>query len=237
MAIARSTPAQKPRGLARRTSMFSAGNCATTRAPILRFPFRLSRFTLPEQAVPDQQPRTDGDRGIGDVEGGPVIPVRVEQDEVDDVAEGDAIPKVAERTAEDQREAGSEKTLLRVAAQEVHDQGRGGERDRDENAALPAAGAGQEAERGASVKDEHEVEERQDVDARPRLQAGLDDHLRRLVERRNDDRKQQPWRELSNAGRRGAAHANRRVSPAPSRFDTQRPQSTGCAACAPTSAR
>src|SRR5215831_13579696 len=101
MPIARSTPAQKPRGLARRTST----------AVILP----AASAALTEQPVPDQQRRADGDRRIGGVEGREVIPARVQQHEVHHVAEDDPVPQVAERTAEDEREAGAEEAFIGMA--------------------------------------------------------------------------------------------------------------------------
>src|SRR5262245_4678778 len=100
MLIARSTPAQKPRGLASRTSM----------GAILGFLRGAGRA----QAVEDQQPRAHGDGRIGDVER-PEMPAEgMEVEEIDDVAENDPVPEVAERAPEDQREAGREQALSGV---------------------------------------------------------------------------------------------------------------------------
>ena len=229
MPMARSTPAQKPRGLARRTSMGrSTGKRArfypaASPLPAARFPRRPSRIS---------SAGADRDRGVGDVERRKVPAAGVQQHEVDDVSELDAVPEVPDRAAEDEREPGAEQPLPRVAQQEPSDQRDRGDRDHDEEGSLPAARAGEEAERGAGVEDEHEVGERDDRNPLTRRERRLDERLRRLVGGDDDGRDREPRRELPQPGQ-----ANRRVSPAPVRFETQRPQSDGCAASAPTSAR
>src|SRR5262245_20729443 len=108
MPIARSTPAQKPRGLARRTSMDR--RCGST-GVILPFPLPPSFPPPPEQSVQDQGRGAEGDRGVGEVELREVPAACVQQDEVDDVPERDAVPEVADRAAENEREAGAEEPL------------------------------------------------------------------------------------------------------------------------------
>src|SRR5258706_10306384 len=106
MLMARSTPAQKPRGLASRTSMPS----------ILGF----LRGAGGAQPVENQQSRSDRDRRVGQVEG-PEMPAEdVEVEKIHDMAESDPVPEVAERPAQYQREARGEKAFARMS-DEHHD--------------------------------------------------------------------------------------------------------------------
>src|SRR3546814_18767252 len=75
ISIARSTPAQKPRGLARMTSM---------RRILLRRAAGLGLAA--EQAIQRDSDRAADDRGVGDVERRPVPVLPVPLDEVDHVA-------------------------------------------------------------------------------------------------------------------------------------------------------
>src|SRR5258708_16399770 len=110
MLIARSTPAQKPRGLASRTSM----------RPILW----LLRGAGRTQPVEDQQSRAYGDRRIGEIES-PEMPAEgVKIEKIHHVAEGDPIPEIAERTAEYQGKSRREKALARMPGEEEHARGR-----------------------------------------------------------------------------------------------------------------
>src|SRR6516162_9660422 len=87
--MARSTPAQKPRGLARRMSM------AFGIPP-----------TLPE-GIDDQQGRADRDRAVGDVERRIVPVAPMKKQEVDYVTERDSIHQVTDCAAENEREPGA----------------------------------------------------------------------------------------------------------------------------------
>src|SRR6188472_1572516 len=97
MAIARSTPAQNPRGLASRISINGPASGATGGSPIAK-------------AVDDQRRRADRDGAVGDVERRKIPATVMDEQEVDDVAQRPAIVQVAERAADDQREAGTEET-------------------------------------------------------------------------------------------------------------------------------
>src|SRR5436190_8324670 len=94
MAIARSTPAQKPRGLASRISISDVPSRALGGSPLAK-------------AVDDQHSGANRDGAVGDVEGGKIPAPVMDEQEVDDVAQHQAIVQVAERTADDQREAGT----------------------------------------------------------------------------------------------------------------------------------
>src|SRR5690348_294437 len=98
MAIARSTPAQKPRGFASRISISVA-------------PFHLVFLAdgglvmpLPE-TVDDKRSGAARDRAVGDVEGRVTPAAPVEEQEVDDVAEHQAIVQIAKRAADDERKS------------------------------------------------------------------------------------------------------------------------------------
>src|SRR3954468_2115129 len=108
ISIARSTPAQKPRGLASRTSM--AAGIFSRRGPPRRPPAAL----ITHQAIQDKQHRPDRDRGIRDVERWPVPGERMKVEEVDDVAEAQPVDRLAERSAEDRRERAAEQRLAGV---------------------------------------------------------------------------------------------------------------------------
>src|SRR5688572_25986731 len=60
------------------------------------------------QAIPDQEYRTAGDRGIRHIERRPVIAVSVKVQEVHHRAQRDAIDHVADRAAQHQCERGAE---------------------------------------------------------------------------------------------------------------------------------
>src|SRR6267142_7146746 len=145
MLMARSTPAQKPRGLASKTSM----------PPILG----LLRGTGRAQRVQNQQSRADGDRRVGEVESPKVPAESVEIQKIDDVAESDAVPEIAERSAQYQREAGGEQALARMSDEHGHDHRGGEHRDDDEQHSLPASGVREKAECRAAIVREHQIEE------------------------------------------------------------------------------
>src|SRR5258706_11984457 len=126
MAIARSTPAQKPRGLASRTSMI-----------ITLVDGRRSVAAAPE-AVEDQQCGADRDRAVGNIESRIVPTLPMEKQEIDHAAERQAIPEIAQRTTEDEREPGAIPGVA-AFAQQPDDKGRGGDRDCGEQIPRPIA--------------------------------------------------------------------------------------------------
>src|SRR5712691_2652814 len=167
MLIARSTPAQKPRGLASSTSM----------RPILG----LLRGAGRTQSVEDQQCRAHRDRRIGEIEG-PEMPAEgVKVEKIHDVAEGDPIPEIAERSAEYQGKSRREKALARMPDEEEHDGGGRCDGDPDEQRPLPTPRVGEKAERRAAVVREHQIEERRDLAHLAVAQARADRVLARLV--------------------------------------------------------
>src|SRR5512145_2218437 len=93
--MARSTPAQKPRGLASSSSMF-----------------------FPREAIPDQQCRAAGDGGICQVECRKVVGVPMEVEEIHHVSIRDAVNQVADCPAEDECQREAEQLLRLVLAQQ-----------------------------------------------------------------------------------------------------------------------
>src|SRR3990172_9236332 len=108
MPMARSTPAQKPRGLASSTSMsFSS-------VFICAFYCRAAsacRRRARAKAVEDEQCRADRDRTVGEVERRPVVAEGVNIEEVHHVSERNAVPEVPERPAEDERKARAKQSV------------------------------------------------------------------------------------------------------------------------------
>src|SRR3954466_12058647 len=90
--------------------------CAA-KASALSRSFR-SLFTR-QESLEDQQHCADGDRRVGDVERRPVLAESVQVDEIDHVPEAQAVDHVADRAAEDQRQAEAEQRLARVADDEI----------------------------------------------------------------------------------------------------------------------
>src|SRR5260221_6841518 len=149
MPIARSTPAQKPRGLARRTSMILI--------------LGLLRGGGRAQPVEDQQRRAQRNSRIGEIES-PEMPAEgVEVEKIHDVAEGDPVPEIAERSAEYQGKSRGENPLARMPGEEENDGGGRCNRDPDEQRPLPAARVGEKAERRAAVVREHQIAEWRDL--------------------------------------------------------------------------
>src|SRR5712675_1164095 len=178
MPMARSTPAQKPRGLARRTSMI----------PILG----LSRGPGRAQPVEDQQRRANRDRRIGEIES-PEMPAEgMEVEKIHGVTEGNPVPQIAERTAEYQGESRGENPLARMPGKQEHDGGGRCNRDPDEERPLPAARIGEKAERRAAVVREHQIEERRDLAHLAEAQARADRGLARLVRQSEEQRERKP---------------------------------------------
>ena len=121
-----------------------------------------ARGAAGREAVPDEQRHADGDGRVGDVEGGEVVAGGVQLDEVDDVAQRHAVVEVAERAAQHERERrATAGARCRACAASTTMHGRDRDGDDGEEPALPAAGAGEEAERGAGVVHQHQVEEGQ----------------------------------------------------------------------------
>src|SRR6476646_7013343 len=107
MAIARSTPAQKPRGLASRMSISDLSSRATGGSPLAK-------------TVDDQCGGADCDCAVGDVERRKIPAAVMDEQEVDDVTERQAIVQIAERAADDQREAGAKEAGAAAAQQPRH---------------------------------------------------------------------------------------------------------------------
>ena len=152
---------------------------------------------------PEEEGDGDDDGGVGDVEGGPVVLAEVEIEEVDDVAETDAVRDVAEDAGEDQRGGETGEFVGRLAEeQDKHDDGHdGSENDVEVEPSF------HQAEGGAGVGDVDEVEETGDdgdfvvegdeFEGRPLGQLVED------VERDGNQEKKAAWGHGGNDRRRG----------------------------------
>ena len=118
---------------------------------------RLVRAALPE-TVDDQQCRADGDRAVRDIECRPRPAAIMEQQKVDDLADGDAIPEIAQGASQDQRETGAQHATA-AALQHVDEEHTRGDGNGREEPALPARCAGQETERRARIVGENQADE------------------------------------------------------------------------------
>src|SRR5687768_9972146 len=118
-----------------------------------------SSLFMVDEALEDQDHRADADRRIGDVERRPVPAQRMEVEKIDDVAEAQAVDQVAQRAAEDQRQAEAQQATPRVAHDEHADDHRRGEGEGGEQRRLPARPLREQAEGRALVEHQHQVEE------------------------------------------------------------------------------
>src|SRR5687767_951017 len=162
MSIARSTPAQKPRGFERRICM-RVLYASTRMSAALDFTFRPAFAALTER-VDQQAARADRYRRVGNVERREVPIAPMEVDEIDDIRMPDAVDHVPERSAEHERETDRENQLLRGAnlAQPQHEHDADDDREPDEKPALPAARVVQHAERGTAILQIDDIEKRQE---------------------------------------------------------------------------
>lgn len=74
------------------------------------FPFRAAAF---EEGLQEHEADAHGDRRVGDVEGGPVVAAPVDVEEVDHVAEAQAVDDVTDGAGEDQGEGEAQEPLVR----------------------------------------------------------------------------------------------------------------------------
>src|SRR5207247_5315219 len=110
-----------------------------------------------------RRPRPYGERRSGEIES-PEMPAEgVKVEKIYHVAESDPIPEIAERPSEHQGKSRREKALARMPGEEKHDGDGRSDGYPDEQRPLPAARVGEEAESGAAVVREHQVEERRDL--------------------------------------------------------------------------
>src|SRR5690242_20368085 len=164
MAMARSTPAQKPRGLARRMSMGGPGGGRDTVGahPVRDAPGRLYQeasrtgcapttegglshaLTLAgPQAEHDQHYRADTDAAVGQVEHGVAPLPPVDLDEVGDGGGMQSVDQVADRAADDQRQRRRRTPVAPRGARQPHRQhGTDHQRQYHEEPALPASAMG-----------------------------------------------------------------------------------------------
>ena len=107
----------------------------------------------------------------------------MEQQEVDDLADDDAVPQVAERTAQDQGESGAQHAAA-PALQHPRQEHAGDDGDQCEQPARPIGRTGQEAEGHARIVGEYEAHEGGD---RQRFTGGEGRHDEHFGEPVGDD--------------------------------------------------
>ena len=122
-----------------------------------------------EEDVDDDEGGSDGDGGVSDVEGGPVIAAEPDLEEVGDGAVDDAIGNVAGGAAEEQRQAGGGQRAAAVTGDEEPgqrgDDGRGA--DDQQDAHRGGGRIGEDAEGDAWIAAVHQVDEVGDQLAMP----------------------------------------------------------------------
>src|SRR5260221_14407172 len=111
----------------------------------------------------------------------------MEIEKIHDVAEGDTVPEIAERSAEYQGKSRGENPLARMPDEEEHDGGGRSNRGPDEKHPLPTARVRKKAESPAAVVREHQIEEPRDLahfaQAQARADRGLSPPARQGRER------------------------------------------------------
>ena len=154
----------------------------------LRRPLLMAAFA---ERIEQQTARADGNRSVGDVEGGEVPAAPVKIDEVDDEAVDHAVEHVAQCAAEHERQTDRKDRLIRAdPPQPDHQREADRERKQDEEPALPARRLRKNAEGGAGVFEIHDVEYRQQLDRVLHLHGADDQRLGRLIN--HDDEERQP---------------------------------------------
>src|ERR1700733_13825617 len=217
ISIARSTPAQNPRGLANRIC--------------IRF---LPSF---KQGIQQKTGRAHRNGGIGHVECRKIRSIPMKVNEVYDMPQADTVNEIAERPAEHEREpAGQQSMRAALQSQQPHNDANAHDNGKsDEQPALPAGCGSQKAERSAHIVHPRNVEDRQYADVLEFTEVLRDIALADLIRQNYADREEQPPHRPAALQRRN--HAKRRSSPGPSTLITQREQISGCLGSLPTSAR
>src|SRR5690625_7491807 len=105
--------------------------------------------------------RRSSDLAVGHIEGGEIVPLPVQADEVDDLAEAQTIPEVAQGAAQQQGQATAQQPLAGAQSpQPGNQQQADAQRHRRQQPALPAPGIGEEAEGCSGIVLQHQVENR-----------------------------------------------------------------------------
>ena len=164
------------------------------------------------KAVENQQCRADGDSGVGHIERRPVPSERMKIEKIHHVAEQRAIPDVAERATQNQRETGAEQALARVFQKQNEDDNDGDRGDADEQLALPTLSVGEKAESRSAIVRKHQIEKIRDPDCFPETQCGNDRLLACLIRERDRRGDGEPG---NDAPQIDGIQANRRGSGAP----------------------
>src|SRR5690625_2193627 len=163
--------------------------------------------------VQQQQDHATGDGAVGHIEGGEIVPLPVQADEVDDLAEAQTIPEVAQGAAQQQGQATAQQPLAGAQSpQPGNQQQADAQRHRRQQPALPAPGIGEEAEGCSGIVLQHQVENRHHRQGAARLKPQLSQVLGPLVQDHHHQGQGQPapeepplppWLRHGGAARRG----------------------------------
>src|SRR3569832_1526720 len=175
------------------------------------------------QLIDNEQRRADDDGAIGYVESRPMPVADIEIKEVDHMTINDAIDQVADSAPQHQCQRPAEKTLARVALEQVDDQEDGADGNCCEQVSLPAALRSKEAERSALVVGKDDIEEGSNGARLPMRQELRDRDLGQLVQQDDNYRDAEPWGYA--AGRGGAIFGSHVVK---EKKRERRKATTGC---------
>src|SRR2546423_719212 len=143
----------------------------------------LPRAPAFEKEIEGEQECAGADGGVGEVEGGPVVVACVEEDEVHDAAQTDAVNQIAGDAGEEERARAEHAVVRACGAEEVDEHGEGGEDgERGEHPTREVAAALQLPEGDAGVLGVGQIEHaRDDGHVAPEAQSAHSPSLRRLI--------------------------------------------------------
>src|SRR5271167_117011 len=217
ISMARSTPAQNPRGLAN--------------SICISFPPSF------QQGIQQKTGGAYGNGRICHVECRKIRPIPVKVNEIYDMPQSNAIDDVAEGSPEHERKPASQQRVPGASQPQQPDDDADADEScqADEHPALPTGSRGEKAERRSDVVHSGDVEDRQHADELEFTKVLGYITLAELVGQNYKRQQDQPdARAAANLLR---CHANRRSSPGPSMLLTQRAQISGWRGSLPTSAR
>src|SRR3990172_11787525 len=160
--MARSTPAQKPRGLANSSSMFFS-----------------------HKAFQYQQSCPAGDCGIGKVVCRKIMLTPVKLQKVHHITIRQAIDQIAQRAAKYHAQRKGEQSLRNMSAQQPDYPDRSDYRDDAEQPALHPARIAEKAERRAGIMRQHQIDYAENIQAFAIAKMAGDPRLAQLVENNN----------------------------------------------------
>src|ERR1700675_2883218 len=194
ISMARSTPAQNPRGL--------ANSICISFSPSF------------QQGIQQKAGGADSDGRICYVECGKIRSIPVKVNKIYDVPQSNTIDDVANGSPQHQCKPASQQRVRAAHSQQPDDDPDADQnREPDEHPALPAGSRGEKAEGRADIVHSGNVEDRQHRYELEFTEVLSDVALAELVGQNYKSRQQQP---ICGASARLRAHANRRSSPGPS---------------------